>query len=198
MGTPDSGPSVERTMRKLTVSMAVAAVLTACASSTTASPARTTLTTLPATTTAAATSASTRASIDSTAPPERCVIAAPDNGSGVRLLFRTDAACVAMDGLELAVINPTATLCRSDVLADLSDGTQLRFASASGYGGATERWEPLPANEENVGIMEYPPGERHWPVSLPNLQPGRYTITIHATCADSLVDLATSFEVKNR
>lgn len=98
----------------------------------------------------------------------------------------------------LTVRNSSGGSCASDIMADLAPaGERLWFASTSGAGGATGRWEPLPDDvAEGVGIMEYPAGVRSWPIELPPLDPGRYRLTLASgiTCATSARFEAT-FEV---
>lgn len=98
----------------------------------------------------------------------------------------------------LTLRNSSGDVCTSDIMANLAPtGERLWFASTSGYGGATGRWEPLPDNlVEGVGIMEYPMGIRSWPIQLPPLAPGMYSLTLGSgiTCTTSARFEAT-FEV---
>lgn len=98
----------------------------------------------------------------------------------------------------LTLSNSSGDICTSDIMANLAPtGDRLWFASTSGYGGATGRWEPLPDNlVEGTGIMEYPMGVRSWPIQLPPLEPGTYSLTLGSgiTCTTSARFEAT-FEV---
>lgn len=98
----------------------------------------------------------------------------------------------------LTLRNSSGDTCTSDIMANLAPtGDRLWFVSTSGYGGATGRWEPLPDNlVEGVGIMEYPMGVRSWPIKLPPLEPGKYSLTLGSgiTCTTSARFEAT-FEV---
>jgi hypothetical protein len=98
----------------------------------------------------------------------------------------------------LTLINSSGDTCTSDIMANLAPtGDRLWFASTSGNGGATGRWEPLPDDlVEGAGVMEYPNGVRSWPIQLPPLEPGTYSLTLGSgiTCTTSARFEAT-FEI---
>ena len=83
-------------------------------------------------------------------------------------------------------------------MATLSDGTKLVFQSLTGYGGEKGSWGPLPANQlEGVGIIEYPPGTRTWPITLPTMASDTYSLTLPVRCNNESTSFVASFELTN-
>lgn len=131
-----------------------------------------------------------------------CSVMAANSSSQGDAAFRVDVigAGTCADGFAgtLTVRNSTGDTCSSDVMADLSPSRiRLWFASTSGSGGATGRWEPVPNDAvEGVGIIDYPAGTRSWPIALPALEPGRYSLTLASEIACSTsARFAATFEV---
>jgi hypothetical protein len=99
----------------------------------------------------------------------------------------------------VTVTNSTSDTCTSDIMATLSDGRQLLFSSLTGYGGERGSWGPLPTNVvDGVGIINYPPGKRTWPVTLPDMTSGTYSLTLPIMCATETTSLVPSFSVSDR
>lgn len=118
--------------------------------------------------------------------------------ASVRVDITGAGTCAGGFAGTLTLRNSSGDSCTSDIMADLAPtGERLWFASTSGYGGATGRWEPLPDDlVDGVGIIEYPIGVRSWPIELPPLEPGRHRLTLASgiTCATS-ARFEASFEV---
>jgi hypothetical protein len=124
---------------------------------------------------------------DTATPSQRCVstAAAPANATRVRLLLRTAAGvCTALSSLELAVLNPTTIMCTSDVLADVSTGTRLRFASLSGYGGATGRWDPCTPTKRTSASCN----TRQGSATGPSLSPTSNRVLVRLRRDDSVLN----------
>lgn len=135
----------------------------------------------------------------STAGPgdARCEIAGRPDPSRLTLSISGSGICGSSLESTLTVPNDAGGTCASDILATLQPGnTRMMFASTSGSGGATGRWQPLPADSEGVGVMLYPVGQRSWPVMLPALAPGTYTFVAPSVdCGTDRSPLSGTFDV---
>jgi hypothetical protein len=109
--------------------------------------------------------------------------------ASIRVEITGEGTCADGFAGTLTLSNNSGDSCTSDIMANLAPtGDRLWFASTSGSGGATGRWEPIPDDvAEGVGIMDYPAGVRSWPIQLPPLDPGRYRLTLASgiTCTTS-------------
>lgn len=134
--------------------------------------------------------------------PTWCSVLPALTPSQIEATIRADitGAGTCTDGFAgtLTLSNSSGDTCTSDIMANLAPtGGRLWFASTSRYGGATGRWEPLPDDlVEGAGVMEYPTGVRSWPIQLPPLEPGTYSLTLGSgiTCTTSARFEAT-FEI---
>lgn len=134
--------------------------------------------------------------------PTWCSVLPALTPSQIEATIRVDitGAGTCTDGFAgtLTLSNSSGDTCTSDIMANLAPtGGRLWFASTSRYGGATGRWEPLPDDlVEGAGVMEYPTGVRSWPIQLPPLEPGTYSLTLGSgiTCTTSARFEAT-FEI---
>ena len=120
----------------------------------------------------------------------------PTSVGGLRLIVGADAQCTNEGLTSVLVSNSTGAPCTSDFVATLSDGKRLLFTSESGYGGEQGRWAPLPDSVvEGTGIIEYPPGDRRWPIDLPRLLNGTRAMSLPITCEGQAITLTATFTV---
>jgi hypothetical protein len=126
-------------------------------------------------------------------------VSSPSEGSdGLSLTVGPDSSCAAESEALVTVRNSTNTTCTSDSIATLSTGDKLLFSSESGFGGEKGSWAPLPTDvDDGVGIIEYPPGARSWPITLPTLTDGTYAIALSLTCGAQKVSLGAQFIVSD-
>lgn len=72
----------------------------------------------------------------------------------------------------------------------ISSGLGLVFRSSSGYGGATGDWSIAPPDFRPTGIIEYPPGERSWPISLDGIGSGDAVLRLPSvTCGSETFEI---------
>ena len=108
-----------------------------------------------------------------------CTVVSEEQPSALIVTIVGEGSCAPGVAATLEVNNTTGGRCGSDILASVHPGDHpMWFASTSGAGGATGRWEVRPANTEGVGVMEYPAGRKTWPIALPPLGPGTYTFSV--------------------
>jgi hypothetical protein len=94
------------------------------------------------------------------------------------------------------VTNTSSARCVSGINGRLSNGQKITLESTSGEGGATGSWIPTPDTELADGVVFYPPGDHGWPVQLPDLAPGSYSLTLPVvTCDGVSVELTLPFTV---
>lgn len=126
-----------------------------------------------------------------------CTIITEAHTAALVVIISGQGPCSSGIEATLEVNNATGGECGSDVLADLSPGDhRMWFASTSGEGGATGRWEARPANQEGVGFVVYPPGGKSWPITLPQLDPGTYTFSLPSAACDATHEvLASTFRI---
>ncbi|MGB8861605.1 MAG: hypothetical protein WCC60_20285 [Ilumatobacteraceae bacterium] len=118
---------------------------------------------------------------------------------GLHLTVGSEAPCVVDGIVPVTVTNSTDTTCTSDIMATLSDGQRLIFSSRTGYGGERGSWAPLPTDVvEGVGVIEYPPGTRTWPITFPAMDNGIHEFTLPIWCADANEVFVASFSVNDR
>jgi hypothetical protein len=72
----------------------------------------------------------------------------------------------------------------------------MTFASTSGEGGERGSWLPTPETEIADGSLEFPAGDRVWPVVLPQLPPGEFGFTLPPiSCGPDLLEITVNFTV---
>lgn len=106
--------------------------------------------------------------------------------------------CSAMAGV-LEIDNRSGGECGSDINAVVEPGSQRLSVTGGQYGGEGGRWEPLPADIAAAsGVMTYRVGISTWPLRLPPLQPGEYTIRVPGVACDDLVPIVEAAFVVER
>jgi hypothetical protein len=106
--------------------------------------------------------------------------------------------CSAIAGV-LEIDNRSGGDCGSDINAFVEPGSHRLSVTGGQYGGEGGSWEPLPADIAAVsGVMTYREGVSTWPLELPPLQPGEYTIRVQGVACDDLLPLVEAAFVVER
>jgi len=121
----------------------------------------------------------------------------PAEAQGLRVVVGADDTSCRPGGTpSVTVTNSKTATCDSDIMATLSSGEKLMFSSKSGYGGAQGSWGPLPPNlVDGVGVIQYPPGTRTWPLTLPSLREGAYSFTLPIGCGTQTTEFVATFTI---
>lgn len=90
----------------------------------------------------------------------------------------------------LEIDNGSDGECGSDINAVVEPGSHKLSVKGGQYGGEGGSWEPLPADIAAAsGVMTYGEGVSTWPLRLPQLQPGEYTIRVPGVACEDLTPI---------
>ena len=126
-----------------------------------------------------------------------CTITSESSSTPLRVSLVGKGSCDRGFEATVEMYNTTGSKCGSDILASVQPGNHpMWFASTSGEGGATGRWEVRPEGTEGVGLMAYPPGRKTWPIEVPHLDPGSYTFSVPGvTCGKEQQVFESTFRI---
>ena len=104
--------------------------------------------------------------------------------------------CGAPVEASLRVTNSSDSTCVSNIRGQLTNGQDMTFASTSGEGGERGSWLPTSETEIADGILEFPHGDRVWPIVLPQLPPGEYGFALPPiSCGQDHLEITVTFTV---